>query len=588
MGVMLLNGNDSLKKPKSARSEDKKSLSQHVKTAAGNIIKAMYVTGLMVMSLFERLSEAISYAVRWTKEFLGYCRWRLAKKEQSPEHHSEQAAEHQPLLLGAGAVAIRIEREVTCSVCSFLTGLPKDEITFPAGEEQRHHYLRAFASRCFTVFVPGACVLLIAAVLYSAKDYTLGVKTYIDGEQVTVLANEEEYNAVADRVEKYISSITGESYAISAQPTYQMVLVKKDDLGVYDKLEEALLRQAEDVVTQSCGLYVDGQLVAVNSDKEQLEDMLAALLESYRSSDSEDERVEFVQDVRVEEGLLPRKLEMSIYDIQTLLTSTSVQEQVYSVQSGDIMGTIAPRFDMTVSQLKALNPDVDERKLREGMQLTISKPVSYITVKSVRTVVYEEPIPYQNEVVSDDSMYTYERKITRSGKQGTAEVKAEVCTIDGLEISRLELDRTTVAQPVTQIEKRGTKTPPPKSPTGTFRAPVTGSTVTSRFGMRRSGYHTGIDLAVPTGTTIVAADGGVVTFAGWSGSYGKLIKITHSNGYATWYAHCSAILVSVGQQVGKGEPIGRVGSTGNSTGPHLHFEVRINGTAVNPAGYIGK
>ncbi|HWP80561.1 MAG TPA: peptidoglycan DD-metalloendopeptidase family protein [Candidatus Acidoferrum sp.] len=548
----------------------------------------MYMTGLVVLSFFERISESAGYAVRWTKEFIYYCRWRFSKKEQDPPPRIEEVGEHPPLLLGAGAVAVRIERKVTSSVCSFLTGLPTEEIIFPAGEEQRHHYLRAFASRCFTVFVPGACVLLVAAVLYSAKDYALGVKAYIDGEQVAVLASEEEYDAVADRVEKYISSITGESYTISAQPTYQMVLVKKDDLGVYEKLEEALLRRAEDVVAQSCGLYVDGQLVAVNSDKEQLEEMLAALLESYRASDSEVERIEFVQDVRVEEGLLPRKLEKSVYDIQALLTSTTVQEQVYSVQKGDIMGTIAPRFEMTVSQLKALNPDVDERKLREGMQLTISKPVSYITVKSVRTVIFEESIPYQNQVVSDDSMYTYERKITQSGRQGTAEVTAEVCTIDGLEISRLELDRTTVAEPVTQIEKRGTKTPPPKSPTGTFRSPVTGATVTSRFGSRRSGYHTGIDLAVPTGTTIVAADGGVVTFAGWSGSYGKLIKVSHSNGYSTWYAHCSAILVSVGQQVGKGEPIGRVGSTGNSTGPHLHFEVRINGSAVNPAGYIGK
>lgn len=120
--------------------------------------------------------------------------------------------------------------------------------------------------------------------------------------------------------------------------------------------------------------------------------------------------------------------------------------------------------------------------------------------------------------------------------------------------------------------------------------PVSGS-ITSRFGVVssiRSGAHTGTDIAAPTGTPIKAVANGTVTFAERSGSYGNLIKITHENGVETWYGHCSKLYATVGQQVKAGDIIAAVGSTGNSTGPHLHLEIRVNGTAINPQNYLYK
>ena len=120
--------------------------------------------------------------------------------------------------------------------------------------------------------------------------------------------------------------------------------------------------------------------------------------------------------------------------------------------------------------------------------------------------------------------------------------------------------------------------------------PVTG-TITSRFGAVssiRSGAHTGTDIAAPSGTPIKAVAAGTVTFAARSGSYGNLIKISHENGVETWYGHCSELYATEGQQVEAGEIIAAVGSTGNSTGPHLHLEIRVNGTAVNPQTYLYK
>ena len=118
--------------------------------------------------------------------------------------------------------------------------------------------------------------------------------------------------------------------------------------------------------------------------------------------------------------------------------------------------------------------------------------------------------------------------------------------------------------------------------------PVSG-TITSRFGagsrIRRSS-HTGLDIANSTGTPIVAAASGRVTFSGYKGSYGNMIVISHGNGVQTYYGHCSKLYVSAGAQVSQGQTIGSVGSTGNSTGPHLHLEVRVNGVAYNPQNYV--
>lgn len=118
--------------------------------------------------------------------------------------------------------------------------------------------------------------------------------------------------------------------------------------------------------------------------------------------------------------------------------------------------------------------------------------------------------------------------------------------------------------------------------------PVTG-TISSRFGSIssvRSSAHTGLDIAAPTGTPVKAAAGGTVIWAGRKGSYGLLVVISHSSSVQTYYGHCSKLYVSAGQTVSQGQSISAVGSTGNSTGPHLHFEIRVNGVAHNPQNYV--
>lgn len=163
--------------------------------------------------------------------------------------------------------------------------------------------------------------------------------------------------------------------------------------------------------------------------------------------------------------------------------------------------------------------------------------------------------------------------------------------IEEVTLESVQVAEAKVEQKVATLIKQDEKTRKPII-NGILLAvtPVQGR-ITSRYGhvsSIRSGAHTGTDIACPQGTPIKAVASGTVTFAGWSGSYGKLIKISHGNGVETWYAHCSELYGTVGQKVNAGEVIAGVGSTGNSTGNHLHLEIRVNGNTVNPQKYLYK
>ncbi len=178
------------------------------------------------------------------------------------------------------------------------------------------------------------------------------------------------------------------------------------------------------------------------------------------------------------------------------------------------------------------------------------------------------------------------------GENGTAEVTYEVEYISGTEQSRTEISRNVIKQPKDTVMYVGTK--PLTDPTGEFDYPLKDEDnfyLSSEFGVNRGYYfdrnagHAGIDLACKSGTPIYAADGGKVLFAGWKGSYGYVVMLDH-DGIQTNYAHMSAYCVKTGDLVCKGQQIGNVGSTGKSTGPHLHFEVKVNGKLVNPFDYL--
>lgn len=218
---------------------------------------------------------------------------------------------------------------------------------------------------------------------------------------------------------------------------------------------------------------------------------------------------------------------------------------------------------------------------------------SSIEFKTCIIETYSEIVTFETIEVETDELYVGQSKIQVQGENGLADNVYEIAYIDGIEVSKTLVSSNIISEPTACIKLVGTKNYPATAPTGSFMWPVLERFyLTSSFGTNREGldaagtYHKGLDIAAARGTMLYAADGGVVTFASYSGTYGLLVKIAHENGVETRYAHMDRIDVKVGDKVYKGQAIGTMGITGKVTGPHLHFEVRINGNPVNPRNYL--
>ena len=208
-----------------------------------------------------------------------------------------------------------------------------------------------------------------------------------------------------------------------------------------------------------------------------------------------------------------------------------------------------------------------------------------LTVVYTTQEYYEEDYYEDTVYIENDSWYTTQSEVVQEASAGHRRVIALVTYRDDTATSTEIVKEEITEEAVAKIIEVGTVNPP------TYIWPCYG-TISSYFGSRTSptagasSNHKGIDIAVSTGTSVMATSGGTVTVAGWQSGYGYVVYIDHGNGVVSRYGHLSKILVSVGDTVSQGEVIARSGNTGNSTGPHLHFEIRVNGTAVNPLNYL--
>jgi len=210
---------------------------------------------------------------------------------------------------------------------------------------------------------------------------------------------------------------------------------------------------------------------------------------------------------------------------------------------------------------------------------------SIINVRVLKEVQEKEAIPYETKEKDDSSLEVGETKVLESGEEGTKEVSYRILKDNDVEINKQKIEEKIIKDPKDKIVLKGIDI---GTGTGDFIWPVNPSVghVTSPYGPRGRGFHSGVDHAAPHGTTIRAADNGVVEYSGWRAQYGKLIIIDHSNGFKTYYAHNSSNYVSAGETVKKGQAIGEIGTTGNATGAHLHFELHKNGSHINPYNYV--
>lgn len=431
-----------------------------------------------------------------------------------------------------------------------------------------------------------AAVMGAAAVFaMSTSFYGFGFEVILDGSPVGYVQSKADFEGVVADVEGRVSDILGHSYYMSPDVSYRYNLLQKDQLCDLGAMRENLFGQVS-AVRELYVLTIDGNVAAAVDDEAAVRGMLDALLRKYTP---EGGTASFVNDVSVEKRFVDTGKQVTLAQLREMLETPLRDTLSYTVREGDTFNEIARAHGMASDSLLELNPGYDTLDLSPGDELTIADPAPLISVESRVRVSYGETVSFETVYEDDAGLYKGQTKTVANGKNGEATITADILSLNGREIGRDIVSSATTLEPVTEVIRVGTATPPPKSPTGKYSRPY-GGRLTSVFGWRtvfgRRDFHSGVDFAGPTGSAVKASDGGTVVQAGWSGGYGYCVKISHGNGVETLYGHNSKLLVTVGQKVAKGDVIAKVGSTGRTTGPHCHFEVRINGTPVNPFQYI--
>lgn len=300
--------------------------------------------------------------------------------------------------------------------------------------------------------------------------------------------------------------------------------------------------------------------------------------------------VGFKEDIEIIETRGSRSDVKTVEEALEDITKEKAEKGTYEVVPGDCLTAIASKVGLTLDALYELNEQLDENSvIMPGDIIIITVPTPEISIIVKEETTYSEE--YQADVVyiDNNSMYQGQQNIISNGTPGYREVIAVVSYSNGKEYDREIISQTIIREATPTVIERGTQIPP------TFINPLSTMYVTSSYGYRThptsgqsNSFHTGVDLYVPSGTAVKASCGGTVTFAGWNGGYGLCVDVSHGNGLVTRYGHLSSIEVSVGQTVTQGQRIALSGATGNVTGAHLHFEVRLWDNPQNPFEYLNK
>lgn len=444
-------------------------------------------------------------------------------------------------------------------------------------------------------------VLIITLNLWGNFIYALEV--IYDGKTVGYISDESVYlesrNLAVQKLSVGLGE--GEHSDILGKPKYSLALVSVNELVDVDTLSENLLEASDANITNACGIYIDGKFLCSVKNENDARSVFNAILEEKEVRS--DEKVGFIEEINYVQGLYPDE-SSTMWDAARLaeqLKKTKRSQMVYIAQRGDSFSKIADSFDMTVEKLKELNPDLaSANKILVGDTVVISQEVKYVRVKVVRTESHAVDIDFGTVFSNNSSLFRGDSRVVRSGVKGLDLVTTQITTIDGVLYSTEEIDRVRISDPIDEKVERGTKSTSVSSSYGTYNVTVSkkgfvwpapsARTISQSYGKKG---HRGIDITASgaSGKIIVAASSGTVEFAGSAGdSYGQQVLINHGNGVKTRYAHCQSGSISVrsGQRVSAGQTIARIGSTGNSTGPHLHFEVIVNGSCVNPLQYVSR
>ena len=441
-------------------------------------------------------------------------------------------------------------------------------------------------------------------VVYASGDVKLNTiyHVYLDDVHIGPVNDKETVETAIDTAIEQETKKRDTAYTLGVKQ--DVTFVKETAFQLTDQAETTV-EQVEDALeidVKATALQIDGETVGYFKDEEAIDTLLFNYQKQYvdedvlneLSADESDEKQVVRDNIVIKDVTFSRPVETSTNIVSEdelltvdeglrLLEKGTLTDKIHTVETGDTLFSIVKQYDLTLDQLLEINQDLTEEsvlQLDQEINVTAYVPFVDVVVKQEKQV--EEVIKFETIVEETDALYKGETRTITEGSDGAKDVTYDMELVNGKVVSKEVLESTVTTEVVNKTIEKGTKVISSRG-TGDFSWPAVGGYLSSSYGSRWGSFHKGIDIARPSNRNIIASDNGVVEKASYGSGYGNYVVVNHNNGYKTLYAHLSNISVNVGQTVPKGAVLGTMGSTGRSTGIHLHFEVIKNGSNINPA-----
>jgi len=453
----------------------------------------------------------------------------------------------------------------------------------------------------YTIFAVALFVIVFVALHLSCP---VVLRAEVNGELIGIVENKHLVDSAVNELEDEVGIILGTSFHFPYEIKYSFKRSWSEKLTEKSAISEKLYSYLSDYICTAGGLYVDEVLVAVCEDEESVR----RGLDDFVNANSNGGEAGIFNEIRVTTQAYPTDSVLNYAEFQQVLKEMAIpleERKKDTVTDSEVLSEILTSNEggdaLPAMVLMADTAYVPEE--RGGPRSNRPQPIGDIKLDlyTVSLESYDTAVPFETRYVESKSHYTTMADATTRGADGKAHVEAKVYYVDGKEVRREIVSEKILKKPVDRVISVGTKVLPesisPFKGEGSFIVPRVGY-VSHYYGPRGEKMHSGWDIPGDEGDNIYAsASGTVVVAIGPDGffaentanhytGYGYCIVIRHPNGFSTMYAHCSAIHVTLGQEVKQGDKIGEVGNTGRSDGDHVHFEVLLNGQRVDPALYL--
>lgn len=440
----------------------------------------------------------------------------------------------------------------------------------------------------FNYIFPIVCFAFLIGVIRYGSGIEYGICVEFNGRDIGIISEETDFDRAEREALQRISYSKDDNVDFSAKLSLK-IISDDDRLLSSDQLANKMLEASDEELSEAYGIYIDGQFIGAVNDKDPVQDALNTRLLNYKVEGSVRDityknKIEYSKGIYLTSSILDQK------DTINKLTSSVSKRGVYIAQNSDTAVSVCRKYNMKLDDFERLNPSYSG-SFRAGQVLNVTETESFLPIQYVIDVDTISILDYETIEVETSSLNVGSRQILVNGEKGEKHTNYEITYVDGIERSRKIIGTKVTREPVVEEIGIGTYSAHPDSPStiltgsGQFGWPVKGGYISDPFLSNRN--HKGLDIAAPGGTEIYAAGDGKVIAAGWNSfGYGNVVQIAHDEAYQTVYGHMSKVLVTEGQYVRKGQLIGLVGTTGNSTGNHCHFEVRYMGVCKNPALYL--